>query len=262
MNPEETMVEEQIDDVAADDALPEDVVEEQAEPEQSLESVMTDNEESEEEETDKGERGTSEPGWIRKRIDKAVSKAVEKTRAEMLAEFNAQMAPLRAKMLEDEAKELVRTGAVKDLEVAKELLSYRQGRNPEPTKADGSAKDSVPPRNERGQFKSNDDAATLARIDMLKHQATKIKNSTGLDVIAEYNSNKAIKDAIIAGEMDFYDVAEEMKNRKPGRKPPSPMRSPNGANAVNPNAIDSMSDEQFDRMERNIKEKGARYSLR
>ena len=40
------------------------------------------------------------------------------------------------------------------------------------------------------------------------------------------------------------------------------MRSPNGASGNNnPNAIDSMSDEQFARMERKIKE-GARYTLR
>jgi hypothetical protein len=39
------------------------------------------------------------------------------------------------------------------------------------------------------------------------------------------------------------------------------MRSPNGANAMNPNAITSMSDEMFDKMEKRISE-GARYTLK
>ena len=65
---------------------------------------------------------SSEPGWIKKRVEKAVSKAVAETEARMQAMFDEQMAPLRAKMLEDEAKELVRTGAVKDLELAKEVI--------------------------------------------------------------------------------------------------------------------------------------------
>ena len=60
--------------------------------------------------------------------------------------------------------------------------------------------------------------------------------------------------------MDFYDVADYLKNQKPSRKPPSPMRSPNGASGQNPNAIESMSKEQFARMEKRISE-GARIRL-
>ena len=96
---------------------------------------------------------------------------------------------------------------------------------------------------------------------MLAHQAKKIQASRGLDVMKEFNTNPEIKQKIISGEMDFYDVAEEMSKAQT-RKPPAPMRSPNGASGTNqPNAIESMSKEQFARLEKRISE-GARYNLR
>jgi hypothetical protein len=95
---------------------------------------------------------------------------------------------------------------------------------------------------------------------MLSHQADTIKARTGVDVIREFESNPEIKQKVISGEMDFYDVAETMKQSR-AKRPPAPMRSPNGASGTNPNAIDSMSDEQFARMEKRIRE-GARYSLK
>jgi hypothetical protein len=96
----------------------------------------------------------------------------------------------------------------------------------------------------------------MARIDMLKHQAKAIKEDTGLDVVAEWNSNEEIKKAVIAGEMDFYDVAKAMKN--PKKKPPSPMRSPNGVNGQIKGTIMSMSDKQFEQLEKRVRE-GARF---
>ena len=72
-------------------------------------------------------------------------------------------------------------------------------------------------------------------------------------------NNEDIKMKVVSGELDFYDVAEMMK--QPKRRPPSPMRSPNGASGMNPNAISNMTDEQFDRLEKRIKE-GARFELK
>ena len=84
----------------------------------------------------------------------------------------------------------------------------------------------------------------------------------GPDVTQAFLNNEEITAKVVSGEMDFYDVADYLKQEESSkRRPPSPMRSPNGASGKNPNAIDSMSDEMFDRMERKIKE-GARYSLR
>ena len=116
------------------------------------------------------------------------------------------------------------------------------------------------PRNDQGQFAPKEDPATKAQIDMLSHQADAIKAKYGIDVISEFNRDNEIKQKVINGEMDFYDVADQMRNAKT-KKPPAPMRSPNGASGQNPNAIDSMSDEQFERLEKRIKE-GARYRLK
>jgi len=96
---------------------------------------------------------------------------------------------------------------------------------------------------------------------MLRHQADVILEKRGIDVTTEFMNNETIKQKVVRGEMDFYDVADMLAGQKKSRKAPAPMRSPNGASGTNPNAIDTMSDEQFDRMEKRIKE-GARYSLR
>lgn len=249
MDNEETMVDTTTE---ADDTLQEEVVEEKDESEQSLESL---NDEGQpEEEKPKDSQGTSEPGWIKKRVNDAVQKAKREWESQMHSMIEEQIAPYRAKMLEDEAKELVRQGEFKSLDRAKEYLSLKNGM---PMPQEKPTQDR--PRNERGQYVSANDAAIQARINMLQHQADTIKERTGVDVIKAYNENQDIKDAIIKGEMDFYDVAETLKTKK---RPPSPMRTPNGASGTTPNAIDSMSDEQFDRMERNIKERGARYTLR
>ena len=251
---------EQNSNVEADDALPESVVEEQqVEPEESLDSLIGDDGQKPAEESQKEEpQGTgSEPGWFRKRWDKEVGKLTAQIRNEIRSEYEAQLAPMKERMMEMDAQELVRTGKVKDLETAKELVRYRQGQP-----APAAQTKTEQPRQPNGQFASanDEDPATSARIDMLRHQANRIKANGGPDVIAEFQNNEDIKQQVISGEMDFYDVAEHMKQAKK-RRPPAPTRSPNGASGSNPNAIDTMSDEQFDRMERKIKE-GARYSLK
>lgn len=264
MEPNETMVENGTGEEAVDTLEDTSLVEEQDESEQSLDSLLN-------EETDEGrpagekpkdgskDTGASEPGYIKKRVEKAVNKAVAETEARMRAEFNAQMAPLLEKMVEDEAKELVRNGEIKDLETAKELVRLRRGQPAADSK--GSEGDGQP-RNSKGQFApkgEQTDPATQARIDMLRHQADRIKAAGGPDVIAEWRSNKEIHDAVVSGEMDFYDVAEAMKS--PKKRSPAPSRSPNGATGAEQNAISSMSDEQFERLEKKLKE-GARYTLR
>ena len=92
----------------------------------------------------------------------------------------------------------------------------------------------------------------------LARQAQKIKANQGLDVMAAFNGSEEIKEKIISGEWDFYDVAEAM--RKPRQRAPAPMRSPNGASGSERSTIATMSDEQFDRLDRKIAE-GARYNL-
>ena len=255
MSENETMVENEELDTEVDDTLQEGIEEEEDESEESSLDSLNEEAQAKPEEQPQEQQAT-EPGWIKQRVNKAVQKAVAETEARMQAMFDQQMAPIRDRMLTEEARELVRQGEFKSLDRAKEYLQLKQGipvaSQPEAPKEQ--------PRNEQGRFAPKDDPVVSARIEILGHQADTIKAKTGIDVIAEFESNKEIKDAVISGKMDFYDVAEQLKAKQPTRKPPAPMRSPNGASGQNKNAISSMSDEMFERMERNIRE-GARYSL-
>ena len=200
--------------------------------------------------------GQKEPGWFRQRWEKEVGKLTAQIRDEVRSEYEAQMAPMREYMITQEAQELVQSGKVKDLETAKELVRYRQGQ-PQPAGDDGQ------PRNEKGQFTAQQKGpspATQARIDMLQHQARKIEASGGPDVRAEFRNNPDVRNKIITGEMDFYDVADMLRQNSK-RKPPSPMRSPNGASGNQKTPIDSMSDEQFEKLVKKV-QGGARYSQR
>lgn len=241
---------ENVNEVAEADQLPDGFVEETDESELSLEEAVGETVETEQaadEQPTEAETETPparEPGYVKQRVEKAVARATAETEARLRAEFNAQMAPIMERLLVEDAKELVRTGEFKSLETAKEYLRLKQGM---PVQTTETSKDQ--PRNANGQYASkndNGDAATQARIDMLKHQAERIKSSRGVDVIAEFNNNPDIKKRVIAGEIDFYDVAEEMGSRPKKSKPPAPMRSANGAtNDQQANAIMDMSKEQF-----------------
>ena len=250
MDNEETMVE-QMDDAQADDTLEEGIVEETHESDESLDSIM---EEGEQQPQEQPEKQASEPGYVQRRIDKAVARALAAERENIRAEYEQQFAPLKERLIEMDARDLVQRGVVKDMETAKELVRYRQG---QPRQEQEPASQ---PRQSNGQFAPKQDPGTSARIDMLSYQADKIKAQTGLDVISVFSNNEEIKQKVISGEMDFYDVAEQMKSQ-PKKKAPAPMRSPNGATSQSPNAIDQMSDEQFRRLEKRISE-GARYSLK
>ena len=246
---EETMVENDNPEV---EELPEEIVEEEDESEESIEEFIEPEEEPKEE--PEPQPKAKEAGWIKTRIAEGIEKGMARQRENIMAELEAKYAPIRERLLEMDAQELVRRGEVKDIETAKELVRYRNGQSPEPKYEQ--------PRNEQGQFQSNEQAIqtarTEARIDELKKQADKIKAKGGPDVIAEFNNNNEIKNAVIRGEMDFYDVAETMKKRK---RPPSPMRSPNGASGVTPRSIENMSDEQFKKMDKMLDE-GVRFTLR
>jgi len=235
--------------------LPEGLEEEVEVSEEPLEEAIEDSEEEPaEEQPKKAEGTTAEPGYVKKRIDKAVQKAIAETRAEMQAEFEKQMAPFRERLLEDEAKDLVRQGEFKSLDRAKEYLRLKQGQP-------ATEEPAPQPRDDKGKYAPKSNPAQEAHINMLARQADKIKARTGIDVIDIMTGDDEIRDKIMKGEMDFEDVAEMAKAQKTGRKPPAPMRSPNGASGQTPNAIDQMSDAQFKRLMKRIDE-GARITLK
>lgn len=256
MEYDETMVD--VDNTVEDDTLPEGIVEESEDEAYEEEEEYSDEyteepqpDEAEEEPQEEPEQEPSEPGWIKKRVQKAVDKAVAEALAQQQAQFNQQIAPLIAKMQEDEAQELVRSRKIADIETAREFVRLKNG-NPSPAPA-------PQPRNEQGQFASREQIETETRINELRKQADKIKSKGGPDVIKEFSENEDIKRRVVNGELDFYDVAEMMS--KPKKKPPTPTRSPNGSAKYTPNAFDSMSKEQFERFEKQI-DRGVRYSMR
>ena len=264
MDFEEPMVD--VDEIAEDDTSLDDFVEEEDESEEEdfseefpdeeeeEEVEEADEEEVEDEEEEEEEPPASEPGWMKKRIGKAVEKAVRETEARMQAMFEEQMKPFREKMIEDEAQALVASRKVADLETARELVRYRQGAQPDVEEEQ--------PRNEHGQFASREqiaeEARINARIDMLTEQRNKILKKTGFDVMDVFNSDPEIKRQVVDGEIDFYEVADMQPKKK---RPPTPSRSPNGSTNMTPNAFATMSSKQFARLEKKLDE-GVRYKMR
>jgi hypothetical protein len=78
--------------------------------------------------------------------------------------------------------------------------------------------------------------------------------------MAEFNNNEDIRNKVLTGEWDFYDVADSMKERNEARKAPAPMRSSNGASGAEKSTIASMTDEQFKRLNKRLEE-GARFKV-
>jgi hypothetical protein len=254
MDYEENMVDE-TEAAEDEDFAAEDLTEEEEDTSESLDSLDGEEEAPAEEEQPRTQ-GTSEPGWFQKRWNKEVGKLTSQIREEVRNEYEQQFAPFKERLLEMDAKELVASGKIKDLEVAKDYLRMKGGMPSAPVQ------EAQQPREPNGQFAQKTSPAVEAKIDMLAEQANKVQAKTGIDVVAIMSSNEDIKNKIVNGEIDFYDVAEMASKEQSRRKPPAPTRSPNGASGQTaPNAIDTMSDEQFDRMERRIKE-GARYALK
>ena len=180
-----------------------------------------------------------EPGYIRQRIDKAVARAVAETEQRMQAMFDQQLAPLRESMMDRQASELVESGEFKSKETALEYVRLKAGM---PVQAQP-----VQPRDEQGRFTSQEDPMAQARASVLASQADKIRNNRGLDVMAAFNSSPGIRQKVLSGEWDFYDVAENMQSARV----PSPMYTPNGA-SFEGLSINRLTDEQFEQLNRNL----------
>jgi hypothetical protein len=171
-----------------------------------------------------------EPGWYKARF----AHDLEKERKKWEAEQEEKLAPIYEYMMDREANELVSQGEFKSLDRAKEYLRMKKGMPVE-------------------QPQEND-PMVQARADLLAKQAEKIKANRGLDVMSAFNSDPDVKQRILSGEWDFYDVAETMK------KPLAPVRSSNGAGVSNL-SIQNMSDEQFQKLQANLA-KGGKYDMR
>ena len=208
---------------------------------EELESLIT-------EQPLKEEAAPTEPGWIKQRVNKAVEKAVQDAERRMAERYESMLQPIRESVLDRQAQEFVDAGEFKSIERAKEYVRLKGGVTVEAPKKEAEPK----PRNDNGQFV---DATTKARSDILAKQAEKIHTTKGIDVMQILNSDAEVKQKVLSGEWDFYDVAENHK----GRKIPAPMRTPNGT-TQNAMTVQSMSDEQFARLQASLSE-GKRYKM-
>lgn len=190
-----------------------------------------------------------EPGWIKKRIEASNAKVREEMRAEMQAEIEKVLAPYREAELQRQAEDLVASGAIRDKEMALELLRLRGGKSvsapavEQPKDYSRDAQGRFAPKQPEAEQQNETDARMQYRAETLAAQANKLQQR-GLDVQAFYRSNPEIQRRVLSGEWDFYDVAEAMTEQRV----PVPVRQTNGAGYGGNLDITSMTDEQFARL--------------
>ena len=191
------------------------------------------------------EAPAKEPGWIKGRVDKAVQRAVRETEERMRSEFEARFAPFRERMLDEQAEQLVKDGEFKSIERAKEYVRLKGGVTPEET-ANAQQAQPAQPASE----------APNPHLQLLAKQADKLM-ARGIDVMDVFRNDERIRNAVLSGQMDFYDVAE---NVKPQRRMPSAVRNANNASAGSLD-IRNMSDAQFQKLQRDLAA-GKKFDLR
>ena len=227
---------------------------------EALSAIMTDESAQQQTQADDNTPPTKEPGWIKGRINKAVEKAVAEAEARVRAEYEQMLAPIRESVLERQAQELVASGEFKTLAIAKEYLSLKGGMPAQATEQT-EEQHTEQNRDQNGRFasraKQGEDPELNARADILARQARKIKTNRGLDVMEAFNADPDIKQKVLSGEWDFYDVADSMGNQ---RTVSAPARSANGG-GVSGVSIKNMSAEQFRKLNENLAS-GRRYDVR
>ncbi len=223
------------------------------EPEQEMAEPVSDLAEITEQPVAQEEQPTKEPGWIKKRIDAAVAKALKENEQRMNDEFEAKIRPFREAEMNRQAEELVTKGVIKDKDMALEYLKLKGGMNvsapatEQPKEIARDAQGRFAPKQQEAQPQNETDGEVRFRANMLAAQANKLQQR-GLDVKAVYENNPEIRRRVLSGEWDFYDVAEAMTTRNV----PQPVRQPNGAGFGGGIDITSMTDEQFAKLNANL----------
>lgn len=187
------------------------------------------------------------PGWYKDRAAKDRAKWEAENEAKM-APILSQLAQLQEYRIGIEADKLVASGKISDRDMAIDYLRSKEGM-PAPTTP---ATPNTPPRDEKGRFVASNpepDAAVKQRATMLFTQAGNIKDATGVDVLAIYNTDPDVRAKILSGEWDFTNVLMQHKAEAPAPAPtaPAPVRSANG---IGMGGVDirHMTSEQFHRM--------------
>lgn len=226
-------VEPQVNELVQDDAVLTPVTETEETHAQPLTDITEETQET---------PPAKEPGWIRGRIDKAVSKALQEQETRLRAEFDSILNPIRESVLDRQAEDLVAEGEFKSKERALEYLKLKGGISLE------TPQEQKPPRNAQGQFVSTNQQEVDFKAQLLANQAAKIKAKSGVDVMAYFNQNDNIRTQVLSGQMDFYDVLETVQSRQ---NVPAPIRQSNGAN-VGSVSVANMTDAQFKKLQENL----------
>lgn len=234
-----------------DDAVLTPMQETEEQPTNSLEELMTDEQpqEAQMEPTEEVHLPKREPGWVRQRVDKAVARAVQETEARMRAEFESTLAPFREDMMSREADGLVAAGEFKSRDRALEYVRMKNG-------LPGVVQQQAPQVDAQQV-----DAGTRARAQMLAKQAEKLKAQHGYDVMGEFNSNNEVRQKVLSGDWDFYDVAEAMEQSGRQTKAPRLVRTPGSSGLSGKFSINEMSDAQFEQLQKNLRA-GKTYDAR
>lgn len=189
-----------------------------------------------------------EPGWIKQRVGAAVNKAVAEAEARLRAEYEAQLAPFREAQLEREADQLVAEGKITDKDMALQFVRATKGVSAPATPSEPAPQRQ---RDEQGRFISDQPSADIKqKAATLVAQADVLTRTTGIDLMALYNNDPAVKQKVISGEWDFVNVlnfAQQNAVEEPTIPAmPAPVRSANvGLGGV---SISKMSDAQLDKM--------------
>lgn len=223
-------------------------VQEEREALESLETLIS--EPAEQPEIPDAQQPTKkEPGWVRQRVDHAVAKAEAALEARLRAEFEAKMAPLQESIYARQAEDLVAAGEFKSKDRALEYVKLKNGVIDPPKAA--AEPQAAPPARQEAQ------PAIKERANLLAAQADKVNAKYGIDVVQAIKEHPDMRQKLLSGEWDFYDVADALAGN---RRMPSPARTPNGASAGSLN-IANMTDAQFNRLQENLGA-GKRYDAR
>lgn len=180
---------------------------------------------------------TAEPGYLAgKRAKWEAAHQAE------MDELRGQLDTLREYFVQQEADKLVADGKISDREMALEYLRATKGM-PAPATPAAPAKQA---RDEQGRFVAPD-AAAKQRAAELVAQADTIRESTGVDVMALYNTDSAIRQKVLSGEWSFVDVFKNTRQAEAPVRAPAPIRSANGGGVGEIN-IRTMSSEQFKKL--------------
>lgn len=223
-------------------------VQEEQEALESLESLISEPAEQPEI-PDTQQPSKKEPGWVRQRVDHAVAKAEAALEARLRAEFEAKMAPLQESIYARQAEDLVAAGEFKSKERALEYVKLKNGVIDLPKAAAEPKAEPQPSPDAQPAIKE--------RANLLAAQATKVNAKYGIDVVQTIKERPEMRQKVLSGEWDFYDVADALVSN---RRMPSPTRTPNGAGVGGLN-IATMTDAQFNRLQENLGA-GKRYDAR